>query len=281
MLNTDTDPVRAFFRPDMRDNYDFSQSPTMIRSRQSAVDALAAAGEQKATEWEDIQTGFLERAKREQKYPKEKLAHAHTLYSAYFEQHGRLRGHVLDIGGGWGLYREWWTPGEGDVYIVHDPGVDRVIEGAHPTHYECYQRAFSLPMTFVEGVGEVQPYVDGTFDTCVIAAALDHCADPPAVLREARRCLKPGGRMVLLESCSTGRPGAEKMRLVKRALQHVHHPRLLVRKVFAKVTAPEDHMYHFSRGQLVSMLEDAGFRDVRVQPVLGGIHAFDAVAAGS
>jgi len=32
---------------------------------------------------------------------------------------------VLDIGGGWGLFREWWEPGDGDVVIVPGRAFDR------------------------------------------------------------------------------------------------------------------------------------------------------------
>jgi SAM-dependent methyltransferase len=41
------------------------------------------------------------------------------------------------------------------------------------------------------------PFTDGEFDTVTIVAALNHIPNRDAVLAEARRVLKPGGRLIL------------------------------------------------------------------------------------
>jgi len=50
---------------------------------------------------------------------------------------------------------------------------------------------------FVQGLGEYLPFRDATFDQVIYAASLDHLLDPRRGLAEARRCLKPDGRIDL------------------------------------------------------------------------------------
>ncbi|TML02351.1 MAG: class I SAM-dependent methyltransferase [Actinobacteria bacterium] len=50
--------------------------------------------------------------------------------------------------------------------------------------------------TIVQGdVDEPLPFEDATFDGVVLKDLLEHVADPVAVVREAHRVLKPGGRV--------------------------------------------------------------------------------------
>lgn len=42
------------------------------------------------------------------------------------------------------------------------------------------------------------PFSDAGFDRVMLVHALDHCADPSAILREAWRVLAPGGRMLAI-----------------------------------------------------------------------------------
>lgn len=41
------------------------------------------------------------------------------------------------------------------------------------------------------------PFRDESFDTCMLSAVLQYCADPGTVVREASRVLKPGGFLVI------------------------------------------------------------------------------------
>lgn len=45
------------------------------------------------------------------------------------------------------------------------------------------------------GNGEQLPFPDASFDRVIALGMLEHCADGDAVLREARRVLRPGGRL--------------------------------------------------------------------------------------
>jgi len=52
----------------------------------------------------------------------------------------------------------------------------------------------------VRGVGEKLPFADGVFETVMICETLDHALDPVLVIREARRVLKEGGLLAILQS---------------------------------------------------------------------------------
>jgi ubiquinone/menaquinone biosynthesis C-methylase UbiE len=48
------------------------------------------------------------------------------------------------------------------------------------------------------------PFADHEFDTVILDDVLGSAADPAAAVREARRLLKPGGRLLLLSAVDAG-----------------------------------------------------------------------------
>ena len=58
----------------------------------------------------------------------------------------------------------------------------------------------SAPVEFVKGGVEQIPYPDGTFDAAVSTQVLEYVTDIPRALAEIRRVLRPGGRVLLLDT---------------------------------------------------------------------------------
>jgi SAM-dependent methyltransferase len=96
-----------------------------------------------------------------------------------------VEGRVLEIGAGTGWNVERYPPGTNVTYTEPGPhmgkrlrakGVEVVVAGA-----------------------EALPFADDSFDTVVSTLVLCTVTDVPATLREVRRVLKPGGKLLFLE----------------------------------------------------------------------------------
>ena len=106
-------------------------------------------------------------------------------------------------------------------------------------------RLAHLPgIRWIEGDATRLPFADASFDVVLVVTVLCFVADRHAVIREAHRVLRPGGRLVVAE---LGRysPWALERRL--RGLAGSRTWR---------------HAHFFSRHELESLLGDAGFTDL-------------------
>lgn len=61
-------------------------------------------------------------------------------------------------------------------------------------------------VAWINGDALALPFADRTFDVVSIAFGLRNVADPAAAVREFRRVLRPGGRLVILEFSEPGNP---------------------------------------------------------------------------
>jgi ubiquinone/menaquinone biosynthesis C-methylase UbiE len=91
---------------------------------------------------------------------------------------------LLDIGCGMGAFVRRLREFSPRVYGV-DIDAERVAEGAK-----------EVP-NLALAVGEHLPFAEETFDVVLLHEVLEHVTDDLATLREARRVLAPGGRVVL------------------------------------------------------------------------------------
>jgi 2-polyprenyl-3-methyl-5-hydroxy-6-metoxy-1,4-benzoquinol methylase len=72
-----------------------------------------------------------------------------------------------------------------------------VAIGLEGTRGPARQAAVRLPGRALVGEPAALPFSDQTFDLVVIWHVLEHLAAPAAVIAEAARCLRPGGRLVV------------------------------------------------------------------------------------
>jgi ubiquinone/menaquinone biosynthesis C-methylase UbiE len=109
-------------------------------------------------------------------------------------------GRVLEIGAGSGLNLPLYGDGTDQVCAVEpSPALVRMARRR--------AAAASLPVLLVRAMGEDLPFRDGTFRTVLSTWTLCTIPDPLRALREMRRVLTPGGRLVFVEHGLAPEPG--------------------------------------------------------------------------
>jgi len=268
--------IDGLFKEDKKVHYDFSQSPALVRLRDNKAGRIF--DKDHAAKWEKAQNRFLRWTKDWKVFSGKHVRDGKLIYDGYFKKRGCLVGSVLDIGGGWGLFKEWWEKKGADIFIVHDPGIERFLCGPHALHREYYKKAFSLPMTFVEGFGEDLPYKDGVFDLCLISAALDHCVWPDKVMQAAYWCIRPGGIILIIQRCLPVKPAGNLASALSRLKAYLLKPERLPHAFFIKLFYRNCHLHHFSAQNMTALLEQAGFSRVGTEIIsqAENIYAFEA-----
>lgn len=102
-------------------------------------------------------------------------------------------GRVLEIGIGTGLNFRYYDKARLAQVVGLDPGVEM--------HRLARKRASAagIGVQLVGLSAERIPFDDGAFDTVLTTYTLCTIPDPAAALREMRRVLKPGGRLIFCE----------------------------------------------------------------------------------
>ncbi|MBD2869653.1 demethylmenaquinone methyltransferase [Paenibacillus arenilitoris] len=128
-------------------------------------------------------------------------------------------------------------------------------------------------ITLVQGNAMSLPFEDDSFDFVTIGFGLRNVPDYMQVLREMRRVVKPGGRVVCLE---VSRPTWQPF----KAMYSLYFERIL--PVMGKFVAkrfeeykwlPESLKLFPGRAELAAMFEEAGLAGVSAYPLTGGVAA--------
>jgi len=176
---------------------------------------------------------------------------------------------LLDLAGGTGDITFGWLEQGGGPVLLSDVNAsmlevaqDRAISGA-----------MIAGVSLLVADAERLPLPDRAVDRVSIAFGLRNCTDKQAVLHEARRVLKPGGRFFCLEF--------SRMQVV--ALQPLYDAwsfRVLPR--LGRYVAKDEDSYRYlaesirmfpDQEMLAEMMREAGFARVAVQNLSGGIAA--------
>ncbi len=176
---------------------------------------------------------------------------------------------LLDLAGGTGDITFGWLRRGGGPALLTDINSAMLSIGRD----RALNRGFAGDIRLLVADAEKLPLPDRCVDRVAIAFGLRNCTDKIAVLHEARRVLKPGGRFLCLEFS----------RLNVYALQAVYDtwsfkvlPRL------GRMVAGDADSYRYlaesirtfpDQNTLADMMRDAGLARVQVRDLSGGIAA--------
>lgn len=261
---TDQDQLKLLFKENERCRYDFEKSP-LVRDRDIKT-LMDTFGRKDKARWSFAQRSLMKWTQERRVFTQSFVDKGKFAFNKFFIHRGHLQGNILDIGGGWGLFRQWWNPSGSDFFLIHDPGVERFLRGPHTTHLNGYQKALNTLAIFVEGFGESLPYFDNMFDTVLISAVLDHCINPQQIIAEAYRCVRTGGSVIIIQAVFQSTTIGyiyEKISIIANALRSIQQIQ---------------HTHSFTTANIKLMIEQAGFSKVKVSPIptLRNTFAFEA-----
>jgi ubiquinone/menaquinone biosynthesis C-methylase UbiE len=104
---------------------------------------------------------------------------------------GGLTGEVLDVGAGTGANLPYLRRASRVAAAEPDPAMRRRLVAK--------TAAAEVPVDVDDSPAEALPYADASFDAVVFTVVLCTVTDPDRALAEARRVLRPGGRLIVLE----------------------------------------------------------------------------------
>jgi len=123
---------------------------------------------------------------------------------------------LLDVGCGTGHVADLLPENASYVGIDPLPG-GRSPSGEMPAEIPRPQRRIDL----VQGVGEVLPFADDSFDVVLTMGALDHARSTAEVLEEAARVLRPGGVFGVLVAFTRSDKGGGLADMIRSLVQYL------------------------------------------------------------
>jgi ubiquinone/menaquinone biosynthesis C-methylase UbiE len=120
------------------------------------------------------------------------------------------RGRVLEVGIGTGRNLSYYPPDVSVTGIDSSPAMLDIAR-RHATHL---RREVDLQIADAQAL----PFSSGSFDTVVFTLCLCTIPDEAKAVSEAKRVLKPGGTVVLLEHVASSKPA---IRLLQKAIDVV------------------------------------------------------------
>jgi len=184
----------------------------------------------------------------------------------------RPRDTLLDLAGGTGDISFGWLRRGGGPVILSDINASMLSVGRD----RAIDLGFAGSLSFLVADAERLPLPDRTVDRVSIAFGLRNCTSKDAVLSEARRVLKPGGRFLCLEF---SRVQVAALMPVYDAWSFNVLPRLggLVAKDSDSYRYLAESIRTFpDQAKLAAMMRQAGFARVSVRNLSGGIAAIHA-----
>jgi demethylmenaquinone methyltransferase/2-methoxy-6-polyprenyl-1,4-benzoquinol methylase len=176
---------------------------------------------------------------------------------------------LLDLAGGTGDISFGWLAAGGGPVMLSDINT-AMLEMARD---RALEHGYATELSLLAADAERLPLPDRQFDRVSIAFGLRNCTDKDAVLREACRVLKPGGRFFCLEFS----------RLQVAVLEPLYEAwsfRVLPR--IGQYVAKDEASYRYlaesirtfpGQETLADMMQAAGFARIAVRNLSGGIAA--------
>ena len=193
----------------------------------------------------------------------------HRLWKDVFVRRVRPRSGetILDMAGGTGdvAFR---LARRGGRVTVADINPDMLAVGI-----ERAKRRGIDGLTWAEENAEKLSFADQSFDAYTIAFGIRNVTDIDSALREAHRVLRTGGRFYCLELSQTRWPGFSEV--------YRNYSRFLVPRI-GRIVARDSDSYRYliesierfpDLAAFAGMIERAGFRNVKAEPILGGLVA--------
>lgn len=116
----------------------------------------------------------------------------------------KAQGEVLELGCGGGINLQFYDRSKVDKLTGLDPSAELL------DYTRSEAKALGFEMDILDGIGEAMPFENDSFDTVLTTFTLCSVQDGKQVLKEMRRVLKPGGKILFLEHGRAPDKGPEK-----------------------------------------------------------------------